>query len=149
MTPADLPAKLSARITCVTRDEWDCWEWTGARTKKNYGQVYYGGTTVRVHRLVHELLVGPIPQGMELHHRCENESCCNPRHLVVCTSLYNVNQKSDVNKDECVRGHELTVENTRVQVDRFGHIHRSCRECSRERKRAAAASWPSRQRRSA
>ena len=146
MNITDLPTKLSARITPVTNGEWDCWEWTGARTKKNYGQVYFDGTTQRVHRLTYRLLVGPIPQGMELHHGCENEPCCNPAHLVVCTSLFNTNQKPDVNKSHCVRGHELTADNTRMQVDDLGHIHRSCKECNRQRKRSAARNWPSRQR---
>ena len=134
MNLTQLPTKLSARITCVTNGEWDCWEWTGARTKKNYGQVYFDGTTQRVHRLTYRLLVGPIPQGMELHHGCENEPCCNPAHLEPCTTLYNTNQKAGVNKSHCLRGHELTSENTRVQTDGRGHIRRSCKTCTRDRR---------------
>lgn len=134
---ADLPARLAGRVTITSAG---CWEWNGRRTAKGYGHVYYQGTTLRVHRLTYEMLVGRIPEGMEIHHVCENEPCCNPAHLVVCTSLFNTNQKPDVNKARCIHGHEMTEDNTRVQVDRRGHVHRSCRACARARKALARAS---------
>lgn len=36
---------------------------------------------VRVHRFVYETLVGPIPKGHHLHHKCQTPACCNPAHL--------------------------------------------------------------------
>jgi hypothetical protein len=33
------------------------------------------------HRLGWKLLRGPIPDGMELHHRCGVHACWNPDHL--------------------------------------------------------------------
>ena len=137
MNVTDLPPRIHHRIRI---SESGCWEWTGRLTEKGYGHVYFQGTTQRVHRLTYQLLVGPIPAPLELHHRCENEPCCNPAHLELCTTLYNVNQKAGVNKSRCSRGHELTDENTRVQTDRRGHIHRSCKTCARELKRLARAS---------
>lgn len=128
-----LPRTIARRVT-VQPD--GCWTWNGHLTEKGYGQVWWHGRTRRVHRLTYELLVGAIPAGLELHHRCEVESCCNPAHLEPCTSLYNTNQKADVNKTHCLRGHALTPENTRVQ-ERGGHIHRACKTCARERKAAA------------
>lgn len=132
----NLPATIASRIRVTTAG---CWEWTGPLTEKGYGKVYWGGTTRRVHRVVWELLVGEIPEGLELHHKCEFEACCNPLCLEVCTTLYNVNQKPGVNKSHCLRGHELTPETTRVQ-ERNGHIHRACKTCARERKALARAS---------
>lgn len=131
MNVFDLPAALATRIS-VTRS--GCWDWTGHLNHKGYGHVYFQGSTQRTHRVTYELLVAPIPAGLELHHTCERECCVNPAHLEVCTTLYNVNQKANVNKTHCAHGHELTEENTRVQVDKLGHIHRSCRECNRIRK---------------
>jgi hypothetical protein len=131
MNVSDLPGPLFARITAGPNG---CWDWTGRLTDKGYGHVYYQSSTQRAHRVTYELLVGQIPTGMELHHRCERESCVNPAHLEVCTTLYNVNQKADVNKGRCIRDHELTPENTRVQIDRRGHVHRSCKTCTRLRR---------------
>lgn len=37
------------------------------------------------HRFFYETLVGPIDEGLELHHRCEVKSCVNPNHLVPLT----------------------------------------------------------------
>ena len=31
-----------------------------------------------VHRLVNADAHGPIPEGVEVHHLCENKLCCNP-----------------------------------------------------------------------
>lgn len=43
----------------------------------------YGGTRdiATVHRFVFETLVGPIPRGCQLHHKCVTPACCNPAHL--------------------------------------------------------------------
>mgnify|MGYP000205016034 CR=1 FL=1 len=58
-----------------------CWLWTGA---KNRG---YGSFSIRVgnnykmvkaHRYAHELLKGPIPEGMYGLHACNQPSCVNP-----------------------------------------------------------------------
>jgi len=31
--------------------------------------------------MAYELFVGPIPDGLHLHHRCANRLCFNPKHL--------------------------------------------------------------------
>lgn len=57
-----------------------CWFWLGY-TKDGYGTTHRNGRPVRVHRLVYELLVGPIADGMTLDHLCRMTTCCNPDHL--------------------------------------------------------------------
>lgn len=59
-----------------------CWIWTGATNGHGYGQCPKGGLA---HRFVYETLVGPIPSGMVVHHRCETPPCCNPEHLELMT----------------------------------------------------------------
>lgn len=63
-----------------------CWLWTGGVDAAGYGvhQAYMSGLsggTKMVHRIVYQILVGEIPEGYHLHHRCGVRACVNPQHL--------------------------------------------------------------------
>ena len=62
-----------------------------------YPIIQDGGFRETTHRYRYVREVGPIPEGMDLHHTCENKTCCNPNHLVVLTRLAHGRQHS-VNK---------------------------------------------------
>jgi len=124
----------------------ECWEWT-AHTVDGYGkfQGHRGGirTEIRAHRAVYELLVGPIPEGLELDHTCHNQDescaggptcphrrCVNPGHLTPKTTRDNVlsgRNFSAVNaaKTHCIRGHAYDAENTYTTPQGY----RNCRAC--------------------
>lgn len=71
--------------------EDSCWLWTGARNYRGYGTFTihnpHSGQRqeVRAHRFAWEMTNGPIPNGMNICHSCDNPPCCNERHLFAGT----------------------------------------------------------------
>lgn len=131
MDSYDVEALRRVQKRLVITPERGCWEWTGYKLSDGYGQVGYRGKAVRVHRLVFELMVGPIPPGKQLdHYVCDNPPCCNPEHLRPATSRENSLRSSsplavNARKTHCSRGHEFTPENTYVNPKSM----RNCRTC--------------------
>lgn len=110
-----------------------CWRWKGAIVggeNGGYGQFRVGDRRIVAHRVAYELLVGPIPEGLELDHLCRNRWCVNPAHLEPVTHLENMRRAprwQDKNiKTHCIRGHEYTPENTYVNKKTGA---RRCRMC--------------------
>lgn len=68
-----------------------CWAWTGTKNQNGYGHTAHGPLRRNlVHRFVFQLLVGPVPEGLELDHLCRVRHCCNPEHLEPVTHRENV-----------------------------------------------------------
>lgn len=87
-----LPSYLDRKVTPVT--ECGCWVWLGSTDKDGYGKTTHTSSGlkrhVRAHRLVYELLVGPIPKGAVLRHSCDVPCCVNPDHMVIGTQVDNI-----------------------------------------------------------
>jgi DNA-binding MarR family transcriptional regulator len=66
-----------------------CKEWTGARSPKGYGIRRYKGKTWRVHRAAWDEQVGPIPDGVQVLHHCDNPPCYQISHLYLGTAANN------------------------------------------------------------
>lgn len=102
-----VPVPLNERAKKYFSPSGDgCWEWTGGKDRRGYGQIGecgVGGRTLRAHRVVYEMMVGPIPAGMELCHRCDNPGCVRPDHMFIGTHWDNMqdrNRKGRVKKPD-------------------------------------------------
>ena len=78
-----------------TADADGCWIWNGRLSDDGYGVLdlsWRGGgpKSCYAHRAAYELLVGPIPDGLELDHLCFVRSCVNPAHLEAVTHVENL-----------------------------------------------------------
>lgn len=84
-----------------------CWNWTGAKSA-GYGHFVegYKGKFHPAHRFSYESLVGPIPEGMQIDHRCMNTLCVNPEHLRPVTHKQNMEHQAGAyrNSKTGVRG---------------------------------------------
>lgn len=67
-----------------------CIEFQGCRDAKGYGRTWNAGKHIRAHRLAWELAHGPIPDGLQVCHHCDNPPCCNPEHLFLGTNADNM-----------------------------------------------------------
>ena len=112
----------------------DCWEWAGPKSPYGYGD--FRPTRDRhigAHRYCYQLLVGPVPEGMELDHLCRNRACVNPDHLEPVTHAENMRRTpysaADFQraKTHCPEGHPYSGDN--LQINSKGR--RTCRTCVR------------------
>jgi hypothetical protein len=61
-----------------------CFLWTPTQ-RGEYGQFNHEGKMRIASRVAWELYVGPIPEGMNVLHKCDTPACVNPYHLFLGT----------------------------------------------------------------
>lgn len=105
-----------------------CWPWVAKSRSHKYGRVAIYGRLRPAHRVMYELMVGPIPDGLELDHLCNNPICVRPDHLEPVTHQENTIRRS-ARITHCPQGHEYSPENTYIAP--AGDRH--CRTCQRRR----------------
>ncbi len=110
-----------------------CVRWQGyINPRTGYGGIRRGGKHTTVHRYLYELYWGPVADGMQVHHICNNRWCVNVGHLREMTPRENTRQGGNAVKDVCPQGHAYDEANTYWRPDGKG---RECRECVRVRSR--------------
>jgi DNA-binding XRE family transcriptional regulator len=106
----------------------NCWHWKGCLNNRGYGQISMNGKAVLSHRVSWEIHNGPIPEGLQALHRCDNPICVRPDHLFLGTN--SDNHTDMVNKGRCRNGDRKGEMNPtsilkRYEVDEIVHLYNS------------------------
>ena len=110
----------------------DCWLWRGTKDRDGYGRMKVRGRPRLAHRVVYERTYGPIPEGIQIDHRCRVRDCVRPDHLRLATpKQQSENRTVQCNSRSGVRGviwkrgkWEVTVKHNRrpIYVGRFSDL---------------------------
>lgn len=133
------PRPVAERLLKRVVPSEGCWIWPGHLNNQGYGIIVGDdGKERRTHRVAYEVLVGPIPEGLELDHLCRVRACLRPDHLEPVTHTENVRRGLAAQQwTECKQGHPLVGENVYTQPS---NGKRRCKECQRIRDGARSIS---------
>ena len=81
-----------------------CWIWIAGRQPGGYGRFGLDGRAVFANRVAWVLTHGPIPDGLDVLHRCDNPPCCNPSHLFLGTHTDNMRDMIRKGRHVALRG---------------------------------------------
>lgn len=142
---------MSNKYTCGTLDRRfeamtipepnsGCLLWLGSGQR--YGRISIGGDRFLAHRHAYERAYGPVPDGLEVCHSCDNGFCVNVKHLHLGTHKENMAEMRArkrtllYTQTHCAHGHPFDDENTY-----WYRGYRRCKACRSVR----WASWNARQ----
>lgn len=101
-----IPSEKRFWAKVIKRGPDECWTWTASRMglRGEYGQFSYEGKRMGAHQASWILHNGPIPEGLEVCHSCDNGLCVNPAHLWLGTHYQNMHDKLDKKRNNNAKG---------------------------------------------
>ena len=127
-----LPERFAQKVEA----DGECWLWMASKDPCGYGQFYWQRRVRKAHCVAYELVVGPVPTGLELDHLCRIRHCVRPSHLDPVPHLVNVKRGiHGVLTTHCPSGHAYDATNTHMKQGGG----RKCRACDRDRHNARNA----------
>lgn len=102
-----VPTDIETRFWNKVEKTLDCWIWIGSLNVGGYGKISrpgQGDKCLLAHRISWELYNGPIPDGLEVCHHCDNPACVRPDHLFLGTQKDNLQdaiKKGRLNPAKC------------------------------------------------
>jgi predicted XRE-type DNA-binding protein len=105
----------------------ECWEWKSALDSRGYGRVWFDGKVQKAHRVVYELVIGPIPEGEGPHgtcvcHACDNPKCIRPDHLFLGSNADNMRDRDEKGRAANQKGESNG--NSKLTADQVSEIRR-------------------------
>jgi hypothetical protein len=82
----------------------DHWWWLRPPRVNGYGAITVDGKRTGVHRFAWMMYHGPIPEGMQIDHRCKVHACVNPDHLRLATNKQNCENSAPERGESGYRG---------------------------------------------
>jgi len=84
-------APMQRRFWAKVKKSDGCWEWTASRHPSGHGYLMNDdGKVDYAHRVSWVLHFGPISEGYQINHDCNNAPCVRPDHLYLGTQRENV-----------------------------------------------------------
>lgn len=108
--PRPRPAihRVLERVLVVDRGhDTPCWIFDGWKDPNGYGRVQTGSMfdgdrrPMLTHRVTFEFFKGPIDEGLEPDHLCNQRDCCNHRHLEAVTHAENMRRSRERKAAAC------------------------------------------------
>lgn len=120
-----------------------CWLWDGALSIGGYaliGEPRRAHGYAYAHRAIYEAIVGPIPKGLFIDHKCRVRACVNPAHLEPVTHDENMRRGYILRpaRTVCRNGHSLEGDGAYPSKTKV----RLCRICNK----AYHAEWRAKRR---
>lgn len=117
--------------TKIDKRKDGCWIWTRGKYNHGYGSVVWRfkpngrGQMIAASRAAWMVTHGPIPEGMQVLHKCDVPACCNPTHLFLGTHSDNMRDMRNkvrvpgtLNREKVLRVRKLLKTKTGADVAR-------------------------------
>lgn len=148
LPPRNDAEKIACLLSLYARQlPEECQVWPGSQ-RRGYARLWLNGRSQSAHRVMWELVRGPLGEMTLDHYRMNSDSascskaCINVYHLEPVPGAVNILRGScpaaqNRRKTHCKRGHEFTAVNTMWE----GARRRICRICHRESSRNGMRRW--------